>query len=336
MGGMLSGSSRTVEASSLKTGDLLLICLPKLTSFGLAPPDMVRGLMGAQKGTFTNDDEKAFCNTWTLAAIVYRVPGDRLTEEEERRMKRNEKDRKTTDPYVLFANGKGIHLNTASEFITEMNRKGGTVVCRSLHMESVKNGWLDGLDHFYTVISPGGKPWKSGGGVQLLGAPMDPMIVELLQHVLCYVRKMSSSTMLHLKKYFMELSSEGTGEYIEGKDLRQLLNKLHDTETARDLTKKILKAMDLTHNDLISFPEFLAAFSHSPFTKLSEQSDAVGACSAQLIAMLYATMGVVPNASPGERRVLPEYFAKHPQKKMYDSIKLCKGVTLGPHHNVKC
>ena len=60
MGGMLSGSSRTVEASSLKTGDLLLICLPKLTSFGLAPPDMVRGLMGAQKGTFTNDDEKAF------------------------------------------------------------------------------------------------------------------------------------------------------------------------------------------------------------------------------------------------------------------------------------
>ena len=78
MGGMFSTHPPTLHPKLLKTGDLLLISLPKGTSFGLAPPDLVRGLMGAQKGTLATEEEKSFCNTWTLAAMVYRVPSHRV------------------------------------------------------------------------------------------------------------------------------------------------------------------------------------------------------------------------------------------------------------------
>jgi len=189
------------------------------------------------------------------------------------------------------------------------------------------------LDHFYTVISPVGLPWK-GGGITL-GAQQDPMVTELLEHVLSYVKKMPASTMLTLRKYFIELSTDNAGKFIEGKDLKQLLSKLHDAETSRNLTKKILEAMDLSKDDLISFPEFLAAFSHTPFTHLSEQSDAVGACSAQLICLLYETMNIVPPALPGERSVLPEHFAKHATKTGYRTVELCKGIHLGHHYHVE-
>ena len=337
MGGIFSTQSPTLHPHLLKTGDLLLISLPKGTSFGLAPPDLVRGLMGAQKGTLATEEEKSFCNTWTLAAMVYRVPSHRVLQVNQPGQKLSTKTRikQRTDPYVIFANGKGIYLKQVSEFISNISKKGGTIVCRPLQLphDGHPKNWLAKLDHFYTVISPVGLPWK-GGGITL-GAQQDPMVTELLEHVLSYVKKMPASTMLTLRKYFIELSTDNAGKFIEGKDLKQLLSKLHDAETSRNLTKKILEAMDLSKDDLISFPEFLAAFSHTPFTHLSEQSDAVGACSAQLICLLYETMNIVPPALPGERSVLPEHFAKHATKTGYRTVELCKGIHLGHHYHVE-
>ena len=63
MGGFQSKT--TVKTQLLATGDLLLVSLPKSTSFGHAPPDLVRGLMAAQRGTLATDEEKVFCSTWT-------------------------------------------------------------------------------------------------------------------------------------------------------------------------------------------------------------------------------------------------------------------------------
>jgi len=69
---------------------------------------------------------------------------------------------------------------------------------------------------------------------------------------------------------------------------------------------------------------------------LSEQSDAVGSCSAQLVALMYETMGVIPPKLPGERDVLPEYFAAtHQKKSEFRSVKLCDGMTLGAHRTVE-
>ena len=155
MGGLLSSVS-TLQTSFLQTGDLLLISCPKATSFGLAPPDLVRGLMAAQKGTLATEEEKLFCNTWTLAAMVYRVPRDRA---EQALLgdptKDKDKEKKRTDPYVIFANGKGIYVQSAREFVNDMTTKGGTVVCRPLTVCGdglPSKTWLNRVDQFYTMI----------------------------------------------------------------------------------------------------------------------------------------------------------------------------------------
>jgi hypothetical protein len=325
----MGAAKSTIQTTFLSTGDVLLVCLPKMTSFGHAPPDLVRGLMAAQLGTLATDDPKVYCKTWTHVAMVYRIPRDR--EEQARlgdRTKDQDKNHKRSDPMVMYADGKGLYVKSAAEFVRDMVRCGGTVVCRPLSASTPKKDWLGSVDHFYTTISPSGVSWKNFSRQQ------DPLVRELLEHVLCDVRKMPATTMLQLKQYFGELSDD-KGEYIEGQHLRQMLGKIHDAKTARDLTKRILTTMDLSHDDLISFPEFLAAFSHAPFQKLSEQADAVGSCSAQLVCMLFETMGMVAPAMPGERSVLPEYFAKHREKSDYGSIKLQNGSSLGTHHLVE-
>lgn len=330
MGSSFSSKSKAIQTNFLQTGDLLLLCLPKDTSFGHCPPDMVRGLMAAQRGTLSTDEMKVFCNTWTNVAMIYRMPRDR--EEQMRlgdRYKDLDKGHKRSDPMVIFATGKGLFVQQASEFVQDMIKRGGTVVCRPLTIDSPKNNYLEQVDHLYATITPS-ISWKS------FSKQNDSLVRELLEHVLTQVRKMPATTMLQLRKYFYELSQDG-GDYIEGQHLRQVLGKIHDSTTAKDTASKILKAMDLSKDDLISFPEFLAAFSHTKFSKLSEQSDAVGSCSAQLVALLYETMGVVAPAMPGERDVLPEFFAFHSKKSMFSrSIQLLNGSHLAAHQYVEC
>lgn len=236
MGGFQSKT--TVKTQFLATGDLLLVSLPKSTSFGHAPPDLVRGLMAAQRGTLVTDEEKKFCSTWTHVAMIYRLPNDR---KEQGNLgprgggQRNQKiDEQRTDPFVMYGDGHGLFLKRASEYVNGALNAGGSVVCRSLtahahHGAPPKKGWLAQVDHLYTLLSPPGVQWSRSSFTDEVDhiKRSDPLIVELLEHVLSSVRRMPAGVMLELRKHFGELSND-TGEYIEGKSLRQLLSKLHD------------------------------------------------------------------------------------------------------------
>ena len=241
MGGFQSKT--TVKTQFLATGDLLLVSLPKSTSFGHAPPDLVRGLMAAQRGTLATDEEKVFCSTWTHVAMIYRLPNDR-TEQGNLGHRggggggRRKIDEQRTDPFVMYGDGHGLFLKKASEYVNDALNAGGIVVCRSLtshahhgahHGAPPTKGWLDQVDHLYTLLSPPGVQWSRSSLTDQVDhiKRSDPLIVELLEHILSSVRRMPPGVMLELRKHFGELSND-TGEYIEGKFLRQLLSKLHD------------------------------------------------------------------------------------------------------------
>jgi hypothetical protein len=107
----------------------------------------------------------------------------------------------------------------------------------------------------------------------------------------------------------------------------------------RVLLRQILEAMSLKHNDLISLPEFLAAFSHVPFHGISDQMDVIGSCSAQFAALLYETMGIIKPQLVGERVVLPGSFSQpstSTRNRLTTSgqILLKEGASFGEHQKV--
>lgn len=99
---------------------------------------------------------------------------------------------------------------------------------------------------------------------------------------------------------------------------------------------QILSALSLKHSDLISLPEFLAAFSHVPFQGISDQMDVIGSCSAHFVAMLYESMGVIVPEAVGERMVLPTSFSQEStgmrnRLTTTGEIVMTKGVSFGKH-----
>ena len=92
------------------------------------------------------------------------------------------------------------------------------------------------------------------------------------------------------------------------------------------MARKILAAVDLNHDDLISLPEFMAAFSNTPFTAISDQLDVTGMISAAFVFHLYIAMGVLEEDMLGSQAVLPELFVGRTPSKISSNSKLKTNV----------
>ena len=141
-----------LPAGALVTGDQLLVSRPKAMNFGLAPRDIVRGLLQAQRGTITTLEGKVYCQPWTHVAIVYRIQADREARRNaetlaraarakasclggmhtERRMTRALEADGAATAKVLYADGHGIYVKKLTEFVSSVLNDGGTVVARRL------------------------------------------------------------------------------------------------------------------------------------------------------------------------------------------------------------
>ena len=115
--------------------------------------------------------------------------------------------------------------------------------------------------------------------------------------------------------------------------------RTHTLYPTKSSSTQILDAMSLKHNDLISLPEFLAAFSHVPFHEISDQMDVIGSCSAHFVAVLYETMGILKPEAVGERVVLPSSFCEASTRKRNTftstgQISMESGARFGKHQMV--
>ena len=268
----LARAAPAVPTGALETGDLLLVCRPKAMNFGLVPRDIVRGLLQAQRGTITTHSEKVHCQTWTGVAIVYRLQGNRKARRDvrsrardagagakclggaqrERRMVRQLEADGGETANVLYADGHGVFVKKLNSFVSEVMHDGGTVVTRKLRRSQkdadaaridggggreggfVNESWLAHLDSLYTVVAPTGSNWQSLSK----DTHQHVLVKELLEHTLVYARRMPPSVMLQIQRYFVELSNE-TGQFIEGKEIVEVLSRLHDPQTAKKLSKKV-------------------------------------------------------------------------------------------------
>lgn len=126
---------------------------------------------------------------------------------------------------------------------------GGTIVVRRLNrphkaideeIQALRAGtfvdesWLAQCDSLYKNIAPRGANWKSLSKTD----HQDNFVSDVLAHTLIYARRMPPSVMLEIKRYFEELCND-SGEYIEGKEVRKVLSRLHDPGTAKKLSEKV-------------------------------------------------------------------------------------------------
>ena len=124
-----------------------------------------------------------------------------------------------------------------------------------------------------------------------------------------------------LKRYFLSLDSDNNG-YIDRHEVKKLLQRLHGDDISENKVKLLMNAIDVNHDGVITFDEFLIGFSMKPFKSIAAEHDFCGTTSAELVADVYERMGLLTKRLLIEKEYKPVSFSSSA------ALPLSSGSTL--------
>ena len=321
--------------SKVECGDLILVRRYEDKPYGLTHPGISRGMVSHIKGHF-DTELSVHLDPWTSVGIVYRTRSDRdlrRTQGIHRGSKRrhkvgvnkniNDNDEAPYDtvrhqPNIIIVDNLGVQLWTYAAFLRNAKEKHYIVACRCL--ETTEENKLDftELDELYGKLLPVGTSWLSMRGMTY---PHESVKVAV-RNASLQAKRMPMSMQQELKRYFLSLDSDNNG-YIDRHEVKKLLERLHGGDNiSENKVKLLMNAIDVNHDGVITFDEFLIGFSMKPFQSIDSEHDFCGTTSAELIADVYERMGLLTKRLLIEKEYKPVSFSSSA------ALPLSSGSTL--------
>jgi hypothetical protein len=345
-----STATRKVEC-----GDIILVRQYDDTAYGLTHPGLLRGMVSHIKGHF-DTELQVNLDAWTSVGIIYRVRADRDARhlvnfhknvkksqvglvnvrngnagENKRQNNRDDiilNDKKIDahhevyEPYVIIVDHLGVQLWTYSAFLRNAEEKHYIVACRHLHVNKNYEVSYVEIDELYKRLLPVGVSWISMRGMKY---PHNTIKIAVRNAAL-RSKRMPESMQRELKRYFLSLDDDNNG-YIDRHEVKKLLQRLHGGDISDARVKLLMNAIDINHDGVITFDEFVIGFAKKPFKSIAAEHDFCGDTSAELVAGIYESMGLLTKRMLLEKEYKPVHFSSpdrilllhhaHLQKEIY-------------------
>eukprot|EP00943_MAST-04B_sp_MAST-4B-sp1_P006372 g6372.t1 len=302
--------------------------------YGLTHPGILRGMVSHIKGHF-DTDLQVNLDAWTSVGIIYRVRADRDARhfvKFHKNLKKNQvgvinipnigenkqqnnredilmNDRKKDahheeyEPYVIIVDNLGVQLWTYAAFLRNADEKHYIVACRHLHVNKKYEVSYAELDELYKRLLPVGVSWLS---MRDMKYPHN-VIKIAVRNAALRSKRMPESMQRELKRYFLSLDADNNG-YIDRHEVKKLLRRLHGDDVSDNRVKLLMNAIDVNHDGVITFDEFVIGFAKKPFKSIAAEHDFCGDTSAELVAVIYESMGLLTKRMLLEKEYKPVHF----------------------------
>ena len=322
--------------SKVECGDLILVRRYEDKPYGLTHPGISRGMVSHIKGHF-DTDLSVHLDPWTSVGIVYRTRSDRDLRRAQgvhRGAKRRQKvdvnknidngGANRHEPNIIIVDNLGVQLWTYSAFLRNAKEKHYIVACRSLEISEENNLDFTELDELYRKLLPVGTSWLS---MRNMTYPHESVKVAV-RNASLQAKRMPMSMQQELKRYFLSLDSDNNG-YIDRHEVKKLLQRLHGDDISENKVKILMNAIDVNHDGVITFDEFLIGFSMKPFKSIAAEHDFCGVTSAELVADVYERMGLLTKRLLIEKEYKPVSFSSSA------ALHLSNGSTLNKEYYIE-